>query len=130
MTKQQKKKALFFSMSWIIAIIVIIILCQNTRLQKPSNNVWLMLTEIEKQMAACEEKIINDFQLVEPEFVWNSDNDINWNSLKWHVIYQESNSVNTTEFECKVWNNWKDVWINWDRSNNPSSDDIIYDDRE
>ena len=117
-------------MSWIIAIIVIIILCQNTRLQKPSNNVWLVLTEIEKQMAACEEKIINDFQLVEPEFVWNSDNDINWNSLKWHVLYQESNSVNTTEFECKVWNNWKDVWINWDRSNNPSSDDIIYDDRE
>jgi hypothetical protein len=36
-----------------------------------------VLTEIEKQMAACEEKITNDFQLVEPEFVWNSDNDIN-----------------------------------------------------
>ena len=105
-------------------------LCQNTNFSNQWSKEWLVLTEIEKQMAACEEKITNEFQLIEPEFVWNADNDINWNSLKWHVIYQEWDYTNTTEFECSVWNNWKDVWINWDRINNPSSDDVIYDDRE
>ena len=130
MNKQQKRKLVFISMCCIIALIVIIVLCQNTNFSNQWSKEWLVLTEIEKQMAACEEKITNEFQLIEPEFVWNADNDINWNSLKWHVIYQEWDYTNTTEFECSVWNNWKDVWINWDRINNPSSDDIIYDDRE
>lgn len=130
MNKQQKRKLVFISMCCIIALIVIIVLCQNANFSNQWSKEWLVLTEIEKQMAACEEKLTNDFQLIDPEFIWNSDNDTNWNSLKWHVIYQESDSVNTTEFECSVWNNWKDVRINRDRINNPSSDDIIYDDRE
>lgn len=130
MNKQQKRKLVLISMCCIIALIVIIVLFQNANFSNQWSKEWLVLTEIEKQMAACEEKITNEFQLIEPEFVWNADNDINWNSLKWHVIYQEWDYPNTTEFECSVWNNWKDVWINRDRINNPSSDDVIYDDRE
>ena len=130
LTKEQKKKTLFIIIATIIAIIVIITLLQWTKINNASNKVVITKTNEERLMEICQEKITNDFQLIEPEYVWNADNNIESNSLKWHVIYQDtSDTVNTTDFECIIWNNWNDVWINWDRANNPSSDDIIYDDR-
>ena len=129
-TKEEKKKAIFILAAWIIVIIVILILWQWATMNKATEQSVVVQTNEERIMEICQEKITNDFQLVDPEFVRNADNNIDSNSLKWHVIYQDTaDSVITTDFECIVWNNWNEVWINWDRVNNPSADDVIYDDR-
>ncbi|MBR6907142.1 hypothetical protein IKN40_01185 [bacterium] len=51
-------------------------------MNKSAEQTVVVQTNEEKIMETCQEKITNDFQLVDPEFVRNADNNIESNSLK------------------------------------------------
>ena len=128
MKNETKKKIIFISITAIMIILVFIILVQNTQIQKSRSNEEVLNNNILNHINICEEKINNDFQLIEPEYQFENSNEVK-DSYFWKVTYQEDEQVKVTEFECKIWNNWKDARINRDISNNPWGEDIIYDDR-
>ena len=51
-------------------------------MNKDAEQSVVVQTNEERIMEICQEKITNDFQLVDPEFVRNADNNIDSNSLK------------------------------------------------
>ena len=127
-TKEQKKKIVFICFTIIITAFIIITIRQNPALKSSNKESNQNLTKITEHLSLCEYKLINDFQIIDPEFV-REENTIEQDSYRWRVIYKESeDQVKVTEYECKIWNNWNDVRINRDINNNPEIEDIIYDD--
>lgn len=129
-TKEQKKKIVFICFTIIITAFIVITIWQNPALKIKNNEKEAKQSTILRQIALCEYKIINDFQIIDPEFV-REENTTEQDSYRWRVIYKESeDQVKVTEYECKIWNNWNEVRINRDIENNPNIEDIIYDNRE
>ena len=129
-TKEQKKKIVFICFTIIITAFIVITIWQNPALKINNYEKETKQSTVLRQIALCENKIIEDFQIIEPEFQWK-ENSEEQDSYIWKVTYQESEKqIKITEFECKIWNNWNEVRINRDIENNPNIEDIIYDNRE
>jgi len=130
-TEKDTRKILFIFMASIIAIIVFLTLWKAATNSIPSSEQKVELTTDQKHTKICEEKIIQDFQLINPEFSRNYENKTQENTYIWSVTYSEtSEEMRTTEFECEIWWNWTDARILRDTTNNPNADEIIYDNRE
>lgn len=75
----------------------------------------------------CEKKLISEFQLIEPEITWI---DVTDSKLIWDILFlSDGDNYEEVRFSCRISNNWKDAWIDW---NINSKDDMeeIYDDWE
>ena len=91
----------------------------------------VILSTGQNHIKICEDKIINDYQLVDPVFSRDFESSTEENSYYWTVTYNETvEQLKTIKFECEIWWNWNEAWITRDIENNPNSNDIIYDDRE
>ena len=89
------------------------------------------LSAFEQAKKLCEEKVIADFQLVDPEFSWEGTTITDNNDLRWKVIYYEGNEIYwETDFLCTLSANWADARISWDVDAENNEEEVIYDDRE
>ena len=90
------------------------------------------LSTFEQAQKLCEEKVIADFQLVDPEFSWEGTTITDNNDLRWKIIYYEGNEIYwETDFLCTLSANWADARISWDiDAENNEEEEVIYDDRE
>jgi len=128
MTKEKKRKIVFWCIAFLILLIVVLVLVECFKRNNIENRIDVELSPIVKHQSLCEQRVVDEFQIIEPEFQWK-ESDGNSNSYYWKVTYLElENQVNITEFECKISNNWNEVRINRDIGNNPDVEDIIYDD--
>lgn len=76
MKNETKKKIIFISITAIMIILVFIILVQNTQIQKSRSNEEVLNNNILNHINICEEKINNDFQLIEPEYQFENSNEV------------------------------------------------------
>ena len=119
---------------WTLAavLIAVILLCvinnvYNTRSSDIVDNE--ILSTIESDRALCEQKIIIDFQLVEPEFIWSENR--GGDKLYWTVKFFEWNDVyDSADFSCTVTANQTDARIERNIDQAWYEEDVIYDNRE
>ena len=130
-TREQTRKILFVFIASIICIIVFLTLLKGIQNTPTINQNDVILSTGQNHIKICEDKIINDYQLVDPVFSRDFESSAEENSYYWTVTYNETvEQLKTIKFECEIWWNWNEAWITRDIENNPNSNDIIYDDRE
>ena len=134
MSSQEKfqKKVWLWIICWVILLILIWFLINYSKNNsKEIEN--QPVSEESKEKTICEQKIINDFQLIEPEFSWTDNPNIDENTLKWSVIYYEWDDIfEETDFLCTISANTNDARIERDIDEDDyyNEEEVIYDDRE